>query len=251
MDDEPLQLIFGVIILILIINTIATWTIASTIYSPNFTLTQAPSTGAGDENLISGSKDTPDAATSGKSPTPTATPITRPSSAPTPKKQEIITYVTVEALPVQHETPHILLQPNIPDRTYPNYITIYSISEQDISGALPRISFNLVNPPLVLDYDFTPDESSDLKLVEFKNSSGYQQKNITVERPNEQSYFIVVVRNKETGQILHEDGMGKLYSYQTPKRLLLQVTGNYEFDFSGMFGSINLTMRVKKEGNIP
>ncbi len=39
-------------------------------------------------------------------------------------------------------------------------------------------------------------------------------------------------------------------SFQTPKQLVVREYGNYSFEFTGGYGVLNLTMKVRQEGNL-
>ena len=53
------------------------------------------------------------------------------------------------------------------------------------------------------------------------------------------------------GEIVSEDGIGGTYSLQTPKQLVVRGTGNFSFEFTGEYSTLDLTMKVKQEGNLP
>lgn len=129
--------------------------------------------------------------------------------------------------------------------------TFYSLTNQKVTQTLPRVSFNLVNPPLIIDYDITPQNFTDVKYVEYKILSQKYKVNSIVVRPYENTWFTIIVRDRNTGEIVAEDGVGGTYSLQSPKQLIIYKKGNYRFEFSGDYATVNLTMKVKKEGNIP
>jgi hypothetical protein len=81
--------------------------------------------------------------------------------------------------------------------------------------------------------------------------STYYTETINITRPYEDTWFNVVVRNKDTGEIVAEEGFGKLYSTEKQKRLIIHKGGNYQFEFDGQFGYLTLAMKVNKMGNIP
>ena len=105
--------------------------------------------------------------------------------------------------------------------------------------------------PLVIDYNVTPLSQQRLKHVEYKMVDTYYDEDIEINRPYEDSWFTIIVRNKDTGEVITEDGFGRTYSFQTPKQLVIREYGNYSFEFTGNYGVLDLTMKVKKEGNFP
>jgi len=251
MDEHLIKFLIGVIFIILTINTTMILDIASRSPYQNSTAGQ----GAGE----------PGTSLMLKSPTTTTPPVTPPQvRAPTPSatiisptpslKQAdnlITTYVTIETPTPQVTEPHTLLQPDVPRSSYDDFVTIYSLTNQTLTQSFPLVSFNLVNPPLIIEYEVTPFNITDIKYIEYKMKSTYYKQNITVTRPYEDTWFTVIVRNKDTGKIVAEDGFGKTLSTEQSKRLAIQKSGNFQFEFAGQFGNITLTMKVDKLGNIP
>jgi hypothetical protein len=200
-----------------------------------------------------------------KTPAPTTTPLTPfqvrtpvPATTTNPltpslKQADnfITTYVTIETPIPQVTQPHEYLQPEVPRIFYDDFVTIYSINNQSMSQAFSNVSFNLVNPPLVIDYTITPYNITDIKYIEYKMKSTYYKQNITVNRPYEDTWFTIVVRDKETGKIVAEDGYGKTRSMDRSNQLAVLTSGNLQFEFDGQFGTVNLTMKVNPLGNIP
>ena len=164
---------------------------------------------------------------------------------------EIISpYVTIEPKPSSDIERHEFLQPSFNQNYGEGYVTIYSLINQNISQVLPIVSFTLYNPPLVIDYNVTPLSVVDIKHVEYKMLDTYYEENLEMNRPFESSWFNIIVRNKDTGEVILEDGIGRNYSFQTPKQLVVRENGNYSFEFTGGYGVLDLTMKVKQQGNL-
>lgn len=119
-----------------------------------------------------------------------------------------------------------------------------------MTEAFPNVSFNLVNPPLIIEYSVIPINITDIKNIEYKIKSKKYNETLHITRPYEGTWFTVIVRDKESSGIVAEDGVGKIWSFTSPKRLDIQNIGNFQFEFDGEFGYLTLTMKVKKEGNI-
>ena len=113
------------------------------------------------------------------------------------------------------------------------------------------VSFTLRNPPLVIDYNVTPFTAIDIKHLEYKEISTNYEEDLAINRPYENAWFMVIVRNKDTGEIVSEDGVGGNYSLQTPKQLVVRGTGNFSFEFTGQYATLDLAMKVRQEGNFP
>ncbi|MDD1698509.1 MAG: hypothetical protein LUQ36_09105 [Methanoregula sp.] len=165
---------------------------------------------------------------------------------------EIISpYVTIEPKVFPEVEKHVFLQPSISQKYGKDYVIIYSLTNQNISQVLPIVSFTLENPPLVIDYNVTPLELVDLKHIEYKMGETNYAEDLEISRPYENAWFRIIVRNKDTGEVISEDGIGRTYSLQTPKQLVVRESGNYSFEFTGDYGILDLTMKVKQIGNFP
>jgi len=251
MDEHLIKFLVGLIFIILAINSTMILDIASR--SPY--QTGAAGQGAAEPvpSLVL------------KTPTTTTTPVTpvqirTPTPAtttipPTPSLKQagnlITSYVTIETPVPQVTEPHELLQPDVSRSSYDDFITIYSLTNQTLTQAFPNVSFNLVNPPLIIDYTITPFNVTDIKYIEYKIKSTYYKQNITVTRPYEDTWFKIIVRDKDTGNIIAEDGYGKTLSMDRTKSLDIQKSGNFQFEFDGEFATIDLKMKVNPLGNIP
>jgi hypothetical protein len=176
----------------------------------------------------------------------TSTPAPAPVSTPVQLQNRVVTYITLEPKPTAEIASHQSL--TVPPQE--NYITIYSLTNQDIWGNFPYISYDLKNPPLIIDYDVTLMDITDEKYMEYKIMSNKYEVTQTNIRPSEAAFFSIIVRDKKTGDIVAEDGVGGVYGQQTPKKIMIPKPGDYQVDLSGRFVTVTLTMKVKKEGNI-
>lgn len=253
MDDDYTKLIIGVIILILIVNTVSLWSVASIIYSSeNDQKSGNSSNNSGD--LLLSTTDT--IATPQTTITPDEFPLPEPDiipEMPTLEKTETPTIITIETPAIIETVPVPMdsYEPMVSERDTANleYITIYSIENQIINNLSPDVSVNLKNPPLILDFTITPANISDRKYIEYKLISSMYYENITIDRPFENSWFLVTVTDKETGKIVAKKGLGREYGLEYTQRLILFRSGNYRFDFSGEFIKATLLMRVPRTGN--
>jgi hypothetical protein len=251
MDEALIKSIIGVIFIILAINTTMILDIASR--SPYQTSAAGQGAAEPGTSLILKTPTTTTASVTPiqiRAPTPSATTI-----PPIPSSKQagnlITTYVTIETPVPQVTEPHKLLQTDVSRTSYDDFVTIYSITNQTLTQAFPIVSFNLVNAPLIIDYTVTPYNITDTKYIEYKMKSTYYKQNITVTRPYEDTWFTIVVKDKDTGNIIAEDGYGKTRSTERSKSLDIQKTGNFQFEFDGQFGTVNLTMKVNPLGNLP
>ncbi len=252
MDETNLSVVIGVIFLILIVNTTMLFSLTPVVNPAVIALPvqEGPSVLQTTDSF----KSSPAPIVNPVIPVTTATsPIPVPVEAP---GQKIATdppeyYVTMEPQePDEDDLPQII-QPELPRQTDVGYVTIFSLKNQSLFDKQPRVSFNLVNPPLIIEYNVTPFTFSDIKYVEYKVLSTPHDANILVDRPYEGTWVKVVVKDKITGEIVQEDGFGNVFGKQTPREMEIYKTGNYVFEISGAYAAIDLTMKVKKEGNIP
>jgi hypothetical protein len=137
------------------------------------------------------------------------------------------------------------LQPQIPQRDFGGFVTVYSLTNQNLSQVLPSVSMKLVKPPLVIDYIISPLNIVDIKYVEYKEIATVHKDTIVVNRSFEDAWFRVIVRDKDTGEVIEEDGFGKSYSMENKKQLVVRECGNYSVEFAGEHAAADLTMRVR------
>ena len=255
MDEEVNRLLFGLIILLLIINTTQIWSLSSSVYGQTSAqqtkspLVSAPSTPLQEGETAS--------VTVVASPIPTVTPPPTPPT-PTPtvtSSQNIISpYLTVEQRHPDQDIKRtsIFYEPEKTGLSDDNFITIYSFTNESLSPAnMPSVSFPLVNPPLILDYTVFPVNITDIKYIEYHLGSTRFNGTINISRVYEDSWFQVTVRDKDTNETVFDEGYGKTHAMISPNRLEVQKNGNYMFEFSGDYAKVTLTMKVKKEGNLP
>ncbi len=260
MQEEINNLVIGVIFLILIINTMMLMSLVTALNGP----------AAGQSVPLPPAISFPVFASSADAVTPepvylvpTIVPVVNQGAAlpdtsvivsgkeTEPVIKSISSYVTIEPKEAPKIETHTFIQSVIPGKYDTGYVPIYSLTSEELSQVLPLVSFSLLNPPLVIDYDIVPASTTDIKYIEYKELSTLHEENLVITRPFEDTWFTLIVRNKDTGQIVAEDGFGRTYSFQSPRQLVLRESGNYSFEFSGDYGVINLTMKVKQEGNFP
>ena len=275
-NKESYRLVFGVIFLILIIISTMMISITSTLYSQNSSEANgAAGISSSTPNPVSLAPVSPENLIS---PIPTDTTITpvpadtlttenippgnsgvlipdtvlvvREAHAP-PVSESNSPYVTIEPKAVAETTSPVSIQPIVTRQYVEGYTTIYSLADQNVSPLLPIVSFTLRNPPLVIDYNVTPFTAIDIKHLEYKEISTNYEEDLAINRPYENAWFMVIVRNKDTGEIVSEDGVGGNYSLQTPKQLVVRGTGNFSVEFTGQYATLDLAMKVRQEGNFP
>jgi hypothetical protein len=130
-------------------------------------------------------------------------------------------------------------------------VVIYSTKDQPFSYNKSAVSFNLKNPPMLIDFDLSVAMVT--RNIEGKSRVlSNQWTSMSVENYDPYAFFEVTVREKSTGKIVLQDGFGqsKQYGTEIPRHLKLLRGGEYliEFDGNDVLASINLS--VKRQGNI-
>ena len=132
-----------------------------------------------------------------------------------------------------------------------DYVNIFYMNNQKLDTSLPPIYLNLVNPPLIIDYNVIPQNITDIKAYDYKILSTVHHDTLTITRPYENAKFTVTVIDRDTGEVVVEDGYGGLYGMQTPRQLKVRETGNYTIQAAGHYVNVTLSMEIPKMGNLP
>lgn len=168
-------------------------------------------------------------------------------------------YVTVE-------TPYVTIAPSSGSNTtnsngyhtFPSqtqipedYVVVYSIRNQPFAYNKSAISFDLKNPPLIIDINLSVTKTT--RTVEGDSRAlSNQWTSYNVEDFDPKAYFEVTVREKATGKIVLQDGFGqsKQYGSENSRQLKIRTRGNYLVEFDGNKVAANINLSVKREGNI-
>ena len=132
-----------------------------------------------------------------------------------------------------------------------DYVVIYSTRNQPFAFNKTAVSFDLKNPPMLIDFQLTNTNitrniSGDSRVL----TNEWTFDNTVYYDPN--AYFEVTVREKATGKIVLQDGFGqsKQYGTENPRHLKVYSAGNYLIEFGGNKVRADINMSVKREGNI-
>ena len=131
------------------------------------------------------------------------------------------------------------------------YVNIFYMNNQKLETSLAPIYLNLVNPPLIIDYNVIPQNITDIKSYDYKILSTVHHDTLTITRPYENAEFTVTVINRDTGEVVVDDGYGKEYGLQTPRRLEVREIGNYTIQADGQYVNVTLSLEIPKMGNLP
>lgn len=189
-------------------------------------------------------KEAPLNATTTKTKNTAGVPTLIVTTAPTP------VYVTIET---PYATPTVAYW-TIPATVSPikeDYVVIYSTKNQPFNYTKSAVSFDLKNPPMLID--FTLSNTNITRNISGKSrvlKNEWTFNNTVYSDP--MAYFEVTVREKSTGNIVLQDGFGQSRNYGTenPRKLKVYSTGNYLIEFAGNRVTANVNLSVKREGNI-
>lgn len=241
MEDDFRELLMGIIILILIVDTI---TIFSMVPGSNLQCSSPALV-----NVV----EIP-------APVPSVNTAPPPVVSTTPLQPAVLTPIQIPApvpmvnnapLPVFITTPLQIAVPT-PIPAQPGYVNIYKIQETDLDNDnIPPILLNLIKPPLIIDFTVTAINITDMKYFEYKQLSTLHQDTVAVTRPYEEARFSIKVTDNNSSSVVAEDGFGKEYGLQSPKKLIVMQRGNYTISLSGRFVNVSVSMEVPDELNVP
>jgi hypothetical protein len=196
--------------------------------------------------IPAGTYDT-DQPASAETATPTPTPITGFVTIETP-------YVTLEPVSAQgtlNPAPYATLSPVTPIPE--DYVLIYSINNQPFAYNKTAVSFDLKNPPLLIDFDVSAGNITGERTYTGRSGSEHgTDLLVKTDYLDPDAWFEVTVREKSSGTIVLQDGFGqsKQYGTEHPRHLKVLTSGNYLVEFGGNKLTANLNLSVKREGNI-
>jgi hypothetical protein len=129
-----------------------------------------------------------------------------------------------------------------------NYTTIFKNNLSYNLGNAFSLSFDLKNPPLVIHYKVIPDNITDIKWFEPRDSEKLIDTAI-VNRPSEFAWFELKIYNNDS--LYDREGWGRVYGIPlSTQEIVLRNPGMYQIEFSGQNVAVNSEVLVKKEGNI-
>jgi len=124
------------------------------------------------------------------------------------------------------------------------YVTLSNRTAQfNSTHATEAFAFNLTAPPLIIDFEVEPKMIT--RVMHAKSDyKDRKYQDFTQTYPSEDSWFTVTVRNRESGDIVAEDGFGKLFSANTHKRVFVGRSGEYLIQFDGNDVKVHILVRA-------
>jgi len=194
-----------------------------------------------------------------------APPKEAPLTTTTNKNTIDVPTVIVTTIPtpayVTFETPYAAPGPTstITYRTIPivspimeDYVVIYSIKNQPFAYNKSAVSFDLKNPPMLIDFYLSVTNVTRNK----EGGSGALTDEWTsykTDNYDPNAFFEVTIREKSAPEkIVLQDGFGqsKQYGTENPRHLKIYGAGDYLIEFTGNRLSASVNLSVKREGNI-
>jgi hypothetical protein len=217
MEEQYQDLLNGFVILVLIINTLAISTLISERTQDNSLSPSITTTGASLETN-------------------------------NPNMSAVLPVSTI-ATPVKTKAPTPAPTP-IPARK--DYVNIFYMQNKELDTSMPPVFLNLLNPPLIIDFDVTPMNTTDLIPYDYKLLSTEHHDLINITKPYENARFLITVTENNTGIVVAEKGSGGKYAFESPQSMMIMERGNYTISISGMYiTKATVSMQVPKEGNFP
>jgi len=191
--------------------------------------------------------------TNGKALTGTTTKKTTVPTATTPAiiDTQFLTPATPYPTPTQTTgTPHTVVTE--PPVEFTQYQNIY-YNNLDMNYQTVAYSYDLSDPPMIIEICIYPE----MVTRNIWYESRYKDKDdVTVKKTyiSQSAWFEVVVRDKNTGEIVASDGFAKTYSVDTQKKITIRSTGQYLIEFTGndvsVVVQIRIPLREGEEGEI-
>ncbi len=127
------------------------------------------------------------------------------------------------------------------------YMTIYN-NELALKYNTVAYEYILENPPLIIDICIKPRMVT--RNIWYVSPYGSRdEKTVTQTTVSQSAWFEIIVRDKNTGNIVEKDGFGKTYSSDTKREIQVRSSGNYIIEFTGNDVNASIQMRIQKTGN--
>jgi hypothetical protein len=134
----------------------------------------------------------------------------------------------------------------VPDK----YVPVYNVS-LGFNYTMTAISCNLTNPPLVINVSIIPKMITDKKWYQSREGSKEESGVTTqINAPSPYAYLLITVYDKNSKEILLQDGYAKGYDTGTARQFKVLRAGLLWIEFKGNDLTAIVNMSVKEEGNI-
>jgi len=175
----------------------------------------------------------------------------------------VTTATTAETMPIYvtfvtpyGETPQKTQVPTITTAPPEEWVEIFHLNHRPFGYNKTAVSFDLNNPPMMINVSLIPVNETGTKTIFVKKAGATEatEETVTIDRFSPYAWFELTVRNKNTGQILLQDGFGnsygKQYSQELNQTMKIINRGTMLIEMDGNLITASINMSVKKEGNI-
>jgi len=141
-----------------------------------------------------------------------------------------------------------------PQATLPpqDFMEIFNQS-QSYEYNTTAISYTLKNPPMKIFFSVSPENQTDMKWIpnhDINKPTDDDGKIINVTRIDPESWFKVAVFDKTTSPtVIEKDGFGGLYGQDLDKEIIIREAGTYQIQMSGGYIAANVSILVPTDGN--
>lgn len=171
------------------------------------------------------------------------------STAETTEPTETM-YVTPATPYATATTEPFLTASATPEKT--ETVTTYCVIFQDdfeLMYNTVAYDYELAHAPLTIDFKVSPTLVE--RFTEYYSNYGSKEY-ISIKRkvPADNAAFKLTAYDKDTGEVIAEEGYGHAFTYTEEQSLVLRSPGNYHIEMYGSLVTVNVTMTVPCD-NIP
>lgn len=138
-------------------------------------------------------------------------------------------------------TPHVVAtEPTVELTQYTNiYYNVLDLNYQTVA-----YSYDLTNPPMIIEICISPEMVT--RKIWYQSRYEDKEEEYTVSKSyiSQAAWFEVVVRDKNSGEVVTKDGFAKTYSVDTKKEITIRTTGEYLIEFTGNDVSAIVQIRI-------
>jgi len=176
--------------------------------------------------------DTPGATTTpggGGRPTPTLTPVAVTPATPYPTETPTEPQSPTYRRPPEPEPPRNFTTVYV-DTFKPNYTTF-------------AWTYTLTEPPMIIALDIVPEYASHTKTTTSQYGSK-EEETVTAEYISPTSWMEITIRNRDTGDVVAQDGFNRVYSTELHREVFVRHAGTLLIELTGNNVDIALSQKI-------
>jgi hypothetical protein len=178
---------------------------------------------------------------------------TGPTMTPLPQDTRYLTPVNPYST-LNSESPDYRTIVNLPEPTQspPSYMEIYN-NTLPLMGYAVGYEYYLVNAPLIIHFDVQPKmvdrtiwyESPSGALSGPENHLSRSDVITTTTQPSPNAWFEITVRDKNTRNVILDEGYGRTFGSDLVKNVTVRYSGNYQIDMQGNDVNVTVNMYIR------